>query len=369
MNDEVYRQLGETMVKRGAGSQSMNLPEYDEMLRFLFTPEEAEVQNAMPAERFTPDAVAKETGRSEEEVTVILEAMADKGLCMSYVREGTRFYFGSPLIPGIFEYQFMRGTKTDRDYEIARVINKYRKAMAKVAADIGAVLHRAVYPGSRVIPVDRTVKAEAAVQTYDQVMTYIENSEPIAVTTCYCRHEALLVDEQDTCGMPNEVCMQFRSVAEHIIERGLGRMVTKEEAMDIMRQAEEAGLVHATVNTQRIDFICNCCRCHCAILEGTLRQPKPAEAILHTFAPSFDSELCTVCGICVDRCPAEALILGSADMPDWNQDRCIGCGVCASGCPEEAITLVEKIGALVPPSDREALRETQAKMATQRGSS
>jgi len=365
MSEEVYRQLGETMVKRGAGSESINLPEYDEMLRVLFTPEEAEVHNAMPAERFTPDVVAKETGRSEEEVTAILEAMADKGLCMSYVTEGTRFYFGPPLMPGIFEPQFMRGTKTDRDYEIARAINKYRKAEAKVVADAGIVPSRTVYPRSRVIPVDRTVKAEAAVQTYDQVLNYIENSGPIALGTCYCRHEALLVDEKDVCGMPNEVCLWFGTTAEYLIERGIGRRVTKEEAMDVINQAAEAGLVHATVNTQSINFLCNCCRCHCGILTWALRQPKPAEVILHAFEPSFDSELCTVCGICVDRCPAEALTLGSGDVPDWNQDRCIGCGVCASGCPEEAITLVEKVGALVPPSDREALREMPIKMGAQ----
>ena len=90
---------------------------------------------------------------------------------------------------------------------------------------------------------------------------------------------------------------------------------------------------------------------------------------MHTFEPSFDSELCTVCGICIDRCPAEALTLGSAEVPDRNLDRCIGCGVCASGCPEEAITLVERVGALVPPFDDEALREMQTRMATQGGSS
>ena len=369
MSEGIYKQLGETMVKRGAARQSVNLPEYDEVLRVLFAPEEAEVQNAMPAERFTPDVVAKETERGEEEVTAILEAMADKGLCISYVREGTRFYSGMSLMPGIFETVFTRGTKTDRDYEVARAISKYRKAAAKAAADAGTDPRGAAFPGARVIPVDRTVKAEAAVQTYDQVLTYIENSELIAVATCHCRHEALLVDEEDVCGMPNEVCFMFDTGAEHHIERGMGRRVTKEEAMDIMRQAEEAGLVHGSINTQRIDWICNCCRCHCQLLEGLLSQPKPSEVVMHTFEPSFDSELCTVCGICIDRCPAEALTLGSAEVPDWNQDQCIGCGVCASGCPEEAITLVEKVAALVPPANPKALRETQTEMATQGGSS
>ncbi len=360
MSKETYQQLGETMAKRGRGSRPVDIPEYGEMLRVLFTPEEAEIQNAMPPERFTPDVIARATGRSNEEVTAILEAMANKGLCLSYARGGTRYYVGPPLMPGIFEYQFMRGTKTDRDREIARAISKYRKA----AANSAIAPPKIVYPGSRVIPIGKTVKAEAAVQTYDQVLTYIESSEPIAVTTCYCRHEALLVDEKDICGMPMEVCIQFRTTAEYLIERGIGRRVSKKEATDIIRKAEEAGLVHACVNTQRLDFICNCCPCHCAILQGVLRQPKPAEAISHAFEPSFDSDQCTLCGICIDRCPAKALTLGTADVPDWNQGRCIGCGVCASGCPGEAITLVERAGVLPPPVDRKALGEALARDRT-----
>jgi Pyruvate/2-oxoacid:ferredoxin oxidoreductase delta subunit len=254
----------------------------------------------------------------------------------------------------------MRGTKTDRDYEIARAINGYRKA----AANVTVVPRRASYPGSRVIPVQRTIKAEAAVQTFDQVKAYIENSEPIAVTTCYCRHEALLIDEKDVCGMPNDVCMQFRTSADYLIERRIGRRVSKDEAMDIMRRAEEAGLVHACVNTQRLDFICNCCACHCAILQGVLRHPQPADAILHSFVPSFTGEMCTLCSICADRCPTKALSINGGSVPDWNAERCIGCAVCASGCPEGTIVMVEREGAFVPPADMRTLGETIARDRT-----
>ncbi len=354
MVEEIYRQLGETMSKRGLQGRSAEIPEYYEMLKTLFTPEEAEVQTAMPPDKFTAEAIAAKMGKSKESITAILEAMANKGTCLSYQRDGVRYYVGPPLMPGIFEFQFMRGTKTPRDYEIARAINKYRKAAVKATP----VPPRAIYPGSRVIPVQKKVKAEAAVKTYDQVVAYIQNSEPIAVTTCYCRHEALLIDEKDVCGMPMEVCMQFRTSAEYLIERGIGRKVSKEEAMDVIRRAEEAGLVHACVNTQRIDFICNCCACHCAILQGVLRQSKPAEAMLHGFVPVFDSGICTLCGTCIDRCPTDALSLGSGETPDWNADRCIGCGVCASGCQENVITLVAREGDFAPPLDRRALGET-----------
>jgi len=352
MHEQLYRRLGEAMAQRGRGG-AVNVPEYDRMLRVLFTPDEAEVNAVMPGGYFTPDVIAAQTGKSLEAVTAILETCADKGLCMSVMRKGVRVYVAPPLMPGLFEYQFMRGTKTPRDYEIARAINTYRKA-ATAATPPPA---RAVFPGTRTIPVQRTVKAEVSVQTYDQIKAYIDTSDPIAVATCYCRHEALLIDEKDVCGMPNDVCMQFRSTAEYLIERRMARKVSKDEAMDVMRRAEEAGLVHACVNTQRLDFICNCCACHCAILQGVLRNPKPAEAMLHNYEPSFDADRCILCGTCVDRCPMKALTLGDGTVPDWDADRCIGCAVCATGCQEEVITMVERKGISAPPADQRALGE------------
>jgi Pyruvate/2-oxoacid:ferredoxin oxidoreductase delta subunit len=354
MHEQLYQRLSEAMAKRGGrGGSAVSVPEYDRMLRVLFTPEEAEVNIVIPPGYFTPDVIAAQTGKSVADCIAILEGMANKGLCLSVVRKGTRVYVGPPLMPGIFEFQFMRGTKTPRDYEIARAINSYRKASAAATP----APTRAAFPGTRTIPVQRTVKAEVSVQTYDQIKAYIETSDPIAVTTCYCRHEALLIDEKDVCGMPMDVCMQFRSSAEYLIERRMGRKVSKDEAMDVMRRAEEAGLVHACVNTQRLDFICNCCACHCAILQGVLRNPKPAEAMLHSYEPFFDEEKCILCGTCIDRCPMKALTMGEGNVPDWNEDRCIGCAVCATGCQDEAITMVERKGASPPPTDQRALGE------------
>jgi len=363
MAEEVYRQMREVLAKRG--EPTLDIREFYEMCRVLFTPEEAEINNILPS-RLTPlSVIAPEAGRSEKEVSTILEAMADKGLCLSVVREGTRLYWGTPLLYGILEFVFMRGTKTDRDREIARAVHNYRVAVE--AASSGPP--RITYPASRVIPVDRVIEADTIIKTYDQVVAYIEKSEHIAVSTCFCRHEALLLDEHDVCGMPNEVCFTFYATAEYLIERGIGRRLTKEEAIDIMTQAEEAGLMHATANSQRLDALCNCCSCHCARLIPVLKQPKPAEAIPHGFVPSFDSGLCTLCAICIDRCPAKALTLGDEDVPDWNVDRCIGCGACASGCPENAIILVERTGILVPPANRNALMEEMIKSIAQGGSS
>ncbi len=108
----------------------------------------------------------------------------------------------------------------------------------------------------------------------------------------------------------------------------------KDEAREILEKSEEAGLVHCTVNRQDIDWRCNCCSCHCVLLKTALATPRPGLFINSGFQPRVDANLCTACGICVDRWPASALALEDNETPALDLDRCIGCGVCATGCPE-----------------------------------
>lgn len=135
------------------------------------------------------------------------------------------------------------------------------------------------------ITVDRKIKVGNKIHTYDQVKSYIERYDPLAVSTCYCRHEAKLINEDDHCGKPDEVYMQFGWGAQFVIDREIGRKITKEEAMEILNQSEEAGLVHATLNRQEIEFLCNYCPCHCVILKTALAQPKPGIALNSGFQP------------------------------------------------------------------------------------
>ena len=352
MGEEVYRQLCETMAKRGGRYPGVEIPEFYELVHELFTSEEAEVSNAIPRGFNPASVIAKEMGKTEEEISPILETMADKGLCTAGKMGDTTFYGGPPFVPGIFEFQFMRGTNTETDKKLARLIHAYKEA-----ADAAQGPPKTDFPTTRVVTVDRVIQAGNKIHTYDQVAAYIERYDPLAVSTCFCRHQAELIDENDDCGKPNEVCMQFGMGAQFVIDRKMGRKITKEEAMDILGQAEEAGLVHATLNRQEIDFLCNCCSCHCVILKTALSHPKPGIALSSGFQPVWDPELCTECETCIQRCPMEALTLGEEDVPEVDLDRCIGCGVCATGCPSEAIELEERQGIPVPPVDQKALKE------------
>lgn len=351
--EQLYRDLRQTMAKRRGQYPAMDIPEFYALARELFTPEEAAMSNAMPRGFFTAAQVAAETEWSEDQAAALLEQMADKGLCTSALVDGTRFYGGPAFVPGIFEFQFMRGTSTDRDRVLARLIHAYKKAHDEAQGQ--PVLG---FPTMRVISVARKVKAGNRVHTYDQVADYIEKYDPISVSTCFCRHEAKLIDEQDQCGKPNEVCMQFGFGARFVSERGMGRIISKDEARDILKMSEEAGLVHCSTNVQEgLDFLCNCCSCHCMVLKEALRHPKPGLVLTSSFQPEFDGELCVACEICIDRCPGSALTMGPADLPLMDLDRCFGCGVCATGCPEDAVAMVARTVAVPPPPDKKALKE------------
>ena len=353
MSKEVYKDLLEVMKKRGGGYSGMDIPEFYELVEELFTPEEAEINNAMPRGPFTASLMAKEMGRDEAEIQAILETMANKGICMAANVDGTQFYQSARFMPGILEFQFMPGKTTERDKKIAKLIHAYEKGFDN-KTDPAAT----TFPTARVITVDSTIEPGNQVHTYDQVQTYIDKSDPIAVTTCFCRHAAALRDE-DTHGMPNDVCMQFGQGAQFAIERLGGRKLSKNEAREVLDRAEEAGLIHMSQNMQDttggMNFICNCDRWHCVAVNRALAKPQPGLFFNSGFEPHFDPDLCVACETCIDRCPPEALILGDDDVPQVDLDRCFGCAVCATGCPSEAISMANKPGFPEPPKDGKAM--------------
>ena len=101
MSDDVYRELLEVMKKRKGGYAGMDIPEFFTMAKALFTPEEAEINNAMPRGPFTAASLAEGLGRKAGEVETILEAMADKGLCLALKVEGVQYYQSARFMPGV----------------------------------------------------------------------------------------------------------------------------------------------------------------------------------------------------------------------------------------------------------------------------
>ena len=359
MPSQVYRDLLEVMKGRGGPYAGIDIPEFYALVETIFEPQEAEINNVLTRKPASVDEIAAKATRDKPEVRAILEGMAGKGLCGINKRGGNVLYRGLPFMPGIFEFLFIGSGESEREKAIAHRIQAYKKAHA---AALGVEKIR--FPLTRVITVAQKIKFGNKIHTYDQVMTYIDKYDAISIGACYCRQAAKLRGE-DLHGMPVGVCMWFGETAENITERLGGRRGGKEEAREIITNCEKAGLIHMSRNTsEEIDFICNCDRWHCEVVGNVLKQPKPGLVFNSGFVPSFDGDLCTACGLCVERCPPEALTMGAANQHAINLDRCFGCGVCATGCPEGAITMENKVNFSPPPKTTQDLVQAMKNSAS-----
>ncbi|MBU4038074.1 MAG: 4Fe-4S binding protein [Proteobacteria bacterium] len=353
MDKAVYKELLEVMKSRGGAYSGADIPEFYAMVEEMFTPEEARVNNAMPKTPFTAEQLAETMGMDKKACEEILEGMAYRGLCRATNKADGTTFMRAPFMPGILEFIFMSGKTTEREKKLAKLIHAYEKACDALASGKAATPG---FPTARVITVDRAINTKDTVHTFDQVQHYIDANDYIAVGTCYCRHTALLRGE-DLHDMPTDVCMQFGDSAQFTVERLGGRKISKAEATDILKQSEEAGLIHMSQNTaDGAGFICNCDRWHCGVVARAIQSSKPALIMNSGFIPQVDPEACTACETCIDRCPSTALAMGADDVPEVNVDRCFGCAACATGCPSEAISMVHRPDFAEPPKDAMALR-------------
>jgi NAD-dependent dihydropyrimidine dehydrogenase PreA subunit len=150
-----------------------------------------------------------------------------------------------------------------------------------------------------------------------------------------------------------EVCLGFAPIPGIFDNSKWARAITKEEAYEVLRVAEEAGLVHLTYNFQDGHFfICNCCGCCCGVLRA-FNDLGVANVTNSHFYAEIDPDECAACGVCADeRCQVHAIEEGE-DAYRVVKENCIGCGLCVSTCPTGAIKLVRRPEAeiQVPPTN------------------
>ncbi|MFX1340254.1 MAG: ATP-binding protein, partial [Promethearchaeota archaeon] len=210
----------------------------------------------------------------------------------------------------------------------------------------------------RIVPIETSITPEHHITSYDDIRQIIENTEgPIVVNDCVCRNKKDLYGEPCSHTDLRETCFVLRDIfAQMYIDNGWGRQISKEEALEILKKTEEDGLVYQPGNAQRPGSLCCCCGCCCGYLSDMKALPKPTDFLKSNYYAEVDSDSCTGCGTCVDRCQMDAVTLIN-DISTVNLDKCIGCGVCVPTCPVEAITLHKKEEKTTPPADWDALYE------------
>ncbi len=301
-----------------------------EILQQLFTPEEAEIMLHLRPYPEPPSAVAERMGRDECELSEILYKMSRNGLILrGRVSEDEVYYFLAPWVVGIWEFQVKNLTP-----ENIKLYEKYHEE--------GLVPERqnSKTAGFRVIPIEEEIKDSSEIESYEKVSEIIESNTRFAVADCICRKEAKMFGKG--CDKLMEGCMMFGMAADYYIENEFGREITKEEAKQVLRKAEEDGLVHHSSNHlgQKI-FICNCCGCCCKALAHINKHNNPNAIAKSNYYAAVDEDTCTACETCVDRCQVNAISMED-DLAVIDRARCIGCGLCVSSCPTESISMIHK---------------------------
>jgi ferredoxin len=214
----------------------------------------------------------------------------------------------------------------------------------------------------RVIPVSKEITADARIMAYEDAENIIRSQSKIVVAPCICRTEHAMVGKG--CDKPRENCLVFAGGAYYYEETKLGRSISQDEALAILKQGVEAGLVLQPGNSQKPMNICMCCDCCCQMLKNIKNQPNPSEAVNSSYFAVVDEEECTACGVCEERCPMDAITID--DVAVVALERCIGCGVCAGSCDFEAIALALKAedDRWIPPA---STIETYINIAQERG--
>ena len=353
MSKDVYRALQERLDGFSVGFPPTESGVEIKILKKLFSEDDAQTFLLMTQQLESPESFAARTGGEVKDAAAKLEDMAERGLLFRVKKDGESRYACIAFVHGVMEFQVMT-----MDKELADLLEEYHheaffSAMSKSAA---AFL--------RTVPVNRSVDFQHNVASYEDAAHIIRQQKKIVLVDCICRKQSNMVSEP--CEKPLEVCYMFGSMGQFYLDRGIGRLVDQDEAVRVLLEAQEAGLVTQPATAQNPGGMCNCCGDCCGVLRALKKNPKPAEMVFSNHFAELDEAACTGCETCLDRCQMDAISMNDDAIAQINLDRCIGCGLCVTSCPAEALSLKPKAdGELKAPP--QGTRDQMIYMAQLRG--
>ena len=351
--DQVYINLQKHLDRQAVGFTATRSGAEIKILKHIFTPEDAQIASHLSYKLEPLKTIFGKVGhlfKSPEELEKLLDRIQKKGGIESKIKNGIKHYCCAPLVVGMYEFQLGRLTP-----EFIKDFNEYTSDKK-----FGVEFLSTALPQMRTIPIAKSIHPQHNVSTFDEVTELLRQAEePFVILECICRKKRLM--EGQTCKVTDqkETCLAIGNMARMAQLSGLGREIGRDEAMSIIEQNQEQGLVLQPSNTEKADFICSCCGCCCGVLEVHRNIPKPLDYWASNFQAKVDANTCEGCGTCEEWCQVGAIsVFENKQNAVADLNRCLGCGVCVTNCPTQSISLFKKAAEIRPPQTREDLYET-----------
>ena len=306
ITDRIPQKLGLKKITR-------NDPEYWGLAGVL-TDEEALLALKLGVRKpKTLSEIVKISGLEEKKCEALLEEMSRKGL-LEYNWENAaheKQYVLPMYVPGCAEFFNMNAKILESNPEMGTFFEHMsRLPLEKITPFVpegGAGI------GMHVIPVEKAIEMENESVDLEHISYWLSKYEgKYAASPCSCRRSRLTHDE-GCADDPEGWCVAVGDMADYVVETQKdGRYISKEEALDIFRQAEENGFVHQITNIDgkdKIFAICNCNVNVCYALRTSQLFNTP-NLSRSAYIAKVEKQNCVACGKCVEACPAGAVKLG-----------------------------------------------------------
>lgn len=312
-------------------------PVFLAILKLLFTPEEAALARQIPLRPTKLSVLAARMGMAPAVLRDQIAVMAERGLVFDLEHQGDCYVVLAPVVIGFFEFVFMRIRPDLPMGELARLFESYMFQDERFARD---VFSGPTQLGRSLVREEALPAGDfSEVLDWEKTSALIGGATVIGLSLCACRHKAEHLGKQ--CAAPQDTCLTLNGGAELLIRKGMARPITADQALNIVAECKQAGLMQIGDNVQQQPgFICNCCSCCCGMLQAMKTFDIRNAVVTSNWLAAIDASRCTGCGLCVKACPVEAL---SAGRPvSCEEDLCLGCGVCHSVCPRGAIRMTAR---------------------------
>lgn len=296
-----------------------------------------DVASVMDLQTRSAHEIAQLAGMSDQRAYEVLEEMAARGTIWSIKQNGQHVYKMMELLGGVYELMDVSPV-WERTPELRAQKARYKKlwklylrkamfneqglaevSLLHVMPSIGSNNPNVIYPYEDIVEVVKKQKGN------------------IAVARCMCR------DIEQNCDHLMDVCLAFNEAADFEIEYNMGRQISVDECIEILKKTEEDGLVHqGTNNKEKLLFICNCCKCCCMLMRPYVEYKYPYGTTKSSVYATVQEDKCIGCGTCEKkRCPMEGAIVvdPATKKAVTREDLCLGCGVCQIACPTDAIEM------------------------------